>query len=471
MNAHIDKKEGSPETVARDFVLACATLFRTLAIHSPTNSALKRPTESFLRSLSSLKSEYKVNGIELVATQQGIWIEGRRVQNHFSIVEAINDVVRILSKSLIRSVRFEPQVKPEAILQLFADLSAHARQNREPNSFDKKYAEINLGFFTPETTDFKVQKSNSLSQSDHALEIYFVFKRNVEDFFRGMSNNMLIPQEKLRSSMTALVEIAQVAPHHLVSLSLIRDDRADQNGVFAVASQAIATSLLSIVLAREMYFSFSEQVSMGLVGLMYNVGLLGKESAIIMKNEKLSPSEYRRVMDAQALGVYKLLRGQSVTRPALERLLAIFEYARGKTEQSVSLSVETRVLKICSQYVALTSQRPFRDAYTLSEAVKLLVSKISIANKADLDPLLYFVFVRSLGVIPLGSLCLLNDGRQAIVYRPSGKKPGMPVVKLRVSQEGESPVVLDLADHPGLQISKTLDPRREGVNVTGYLFD
>jgi hypothetical protein len=199
--------------------------------------------------------------------------------------------------------------------------------------------------------------------------------------------------------------------------------------------------------------------------------LLGKESAIIMKNEKLSPSEYRRVMDAQALGVYKLLRGQSVSRPALERLLAIFEYARGKTEQSVSLSVETRVLKICSQYVALTSQRPFRDAYTLSEAVKLLVSKISLANKADLDPLLYFVFVRSLGVIPVGSLCLLNDGRQAIVYRPSGKKPGRPVVKLRVSQEGEPPVVIDMADHPGLQISKTLDPRREGVNVTGYLFD
>lgn len=51
MNAHIDKKEGSSEAVARDFVLACATLFRTLAIHSSTNSALKRPMESFLRSL------------------------------------------------------------------------------------------------------------------------------------------------------------------------------------------------------------------------------------------------------------------------------------------------------------------------------------------------------------------------------------------------------------------------------------
>jgi hypothetical protein len=133
------------------------------------------------------------------------------------------------------------------------------------------------------------------------------------------------------------------------------------------------------------------------------------------------------------------------------------------------------LVRLVSQYVALISDRPFRDAYTPAEAVRILGNKAvgpqARDNAGDLDPIIYYVFVRLMGVFPVGSLCLLSSGERAIIFRPSGEKVGVPMVKILPTKEGERPQLIDLSHQRSVQIVKALDPKREGVAISGFFFD
>jgi hypothetical protein len=176
-------------------------------------------------------------------------------------------------------------------------------------------------------------------------------------------------------------------------------------------------------------------------------------------------------LDAQASGVYKLIQLQGSSRPVLERLLAIFEFSRAPQQSSVSLALESRLLRLVSQYVALTSERPFREPYLPHEAIRLLGSKVSQSGGGDLDPLLYYLFVRFMGPTPVGSLVMLKNQERAVVYRPSGELAGRPMVKTVIQKDQEVSRLVDLGLEKSVDIARILDPKREGVHVAGYFFD
>jgi hypothetical protein len=84
---------------------------------------------------------------------------------------------------------------------------------------------------------------------------------------------------------------------------------------------------------------------------------------------------------------------------------------------------------------------------------------------------LYYVFVRTVGHYPIGSLVSLSNGSRAIVVKARGEKPGFPVVKLVPQKTAATSEILDLATRTDLHISEVHDPRMEGINVAGYLFE
>jgi hypothetical protein len=106
-----------------------------------------------------------------------------------------------------------------------------------------------------------------------------------------------------------------------------------------------------------------------------------------------------------------------------------------------------------------------------SEAVKILGSRAVGPQGGDLDPILYYVLVRFLGVLPIGSLCLLSTHEKGIVFRPSGEKTGVPMVKILPKDGGQIAQLVDLSHDSKIQILKTLDPKREGIAIAGYFFE
>ena len=458
------------EQIRRDLIVAFFSTLKVLSLHNSKNEALQRPLQLLARTLSKLSELYPGQPLEITYEESVVSILGQKVLSHFSISEALNYVTDALDGAMIESILFAPHTASAQLGEFFSAWTHHCSIHLRAKPLSIAVEGIEVKSADSERSYSRLKNKSMLLSPSYALENYYLLKVATEEVFKSVRNNQLISQKKLRRGIMEIVDIAGASPYQLVALSLIREENVG-DPVSSAVNQALASSMLSIVLAKELLFSVREQINIGLIGLLYNVGMVLPQADAAMKNDRLTPIEYKRLLDAQTQGVYTLLKGQGTSRPVLERLLAIFEQSRASEMKSVSLTIESRLLRLVSQYVALTNERPFRDSYTPVEAIKILGSKALTSTGADLDPILYYLFIRQLGVYPVGSLCLLSTGGKAIVYRPSGEKNGTPMLKILNENHNEPAKLVDLAHSPEIKILKILDPKREGIRVAPYFFE
>ncbi len=462
---------GPVEDLRRDFLNATYQIIAGLSIHDVKNASLQRPFQQFSKTFEILRQSSAEPGVSIEYLDGILLLNTVKVAAHFSIVEAQKKITEAMELSLLESIRILPEASQENVGEFFAKMALHINVSKKPRPINGAFTNIELRFVDPDRVKQRLKSKELLMSSQYALHRYFMLQESTLEFFQGISKNELKTHRRLKRDLIEMVEIARVAPYNLVALSLIRPETGDV-GMDIAVGQALGTSILSCLMAQEMGFSFREQVNLGLIGLFYNVGLVGgEEMSVVLKSSSLTPIEYRKVLDAQASGVYKLIQLQGSSRPVLERLLAIFEFSRAPQQSSVSLALESRLLRLVSQYVALTSERPFREPYLPHEAIRLLGSKVSQSGGGDLDPLLYYLFVRFMGPTPVGSLVMLNNQQRGIVYRPTGELPGRPMVKTVIQTDSEVSRLLDLGLEKSVEVARILDPKREGVNVVGYFFD
>lgn len=459
------------EQERRDFLNSIFSLLKALAIHDLNNEALQRPWQNFRQSFEKLSQYPQADkGIEIRLQDGLLTILGMKINNHFSIVEASKVVPESMEVALIEGINFQKDADFSHIGQFFSSWALHCSVHQKPKALNKTFPGIQVSLVDPDKANLRLKTKSLLLSPQYALRRYYFLCTYIEGFFKAISEGKVISQKKIRRELLEMVEIAKANPYQLVALSLLR---SEETGFEANITEAAATALLTIIIAKEVGFPIKDQLNLGLVGVMYNIGLLSQElSQILQSDKRLSQVEYKRVLDAQASGVYKLLKAQGASRPVMERLLSLFEATQGAQRPSVSLTLESRILRLASQYVALISQRPFRDAYTPSEAIRLLGSRAASKKEGNLDPVLYYIFVRLMGVYPVGSLVMLSNHQKAVVFRPSGEKFGAALIKLIEEEDQNSPgTLLDLSQNPELQIIKAMDPRREGISVAAYFFD
>lgn len=464
----------SNDTERREFLNASFALLKGLSIHDVNNEAIERPKQNFFQTLEKLRKEAIDNEpVEMKYVDGILSILGSKLGSHFSTVEASKLIPESMELALIESIRFKPEASPQSIGDFFSKWALHCSVNQKSRQLIGEFSGIEIEFIDPEKVNLRLKSKQMLLSPAFALNHYSMLFDHAKEFFEGIASNKVISQSKIRRELLEMLEIGRANPYQLVVLSLIRsqDFQPRRSEYDESIAEAIATALLTMSLARELQYSIRDQLNLGVVGLLYNIGLLSQELSEILKSDKrLSQVDYKRIHDAQASGVFKLIRAQGTARPALKRLLAMFEATQGSSKASVSINLDSRILRLVSQYVALTSDRPYRDAYQPSEALKLLGSRAADKREGGLDPVVYYVFVRFMGLYPVGSLVLLSDGRKGIIYRPSGEKASLPMIKL-IEDGGARSVVVDLASEERVSIAKCLDPSREGIKGLSYFFE
>jgi len=454
--------------ISRMFLNGVFQVLKKLLSHGILNQTVQLAIDQFVPLLNRLSDNSPTPGsVELVYDHGLILLNGRKMESHHSTTESSKGVTEYFELSMIESIQLHKSIEREDLEDFLKDWSKHCQQNRRPKKFECVIKGVEIKNFDPERAHLLFKTPQTLGSSQHALRQYFLLRNYLSEFYQGVIDNKLISQRKLRRQLVELADIAKVDPFNVLSLGLIHNEGNEKSSPCPL-TQASATGTLVMLLAKEFNFAKRDQINLGVIGLIYNVGLLSKEGEIALKEGELSPEEYKRVLHAQQGGLLKLMKLEGTSRPVLDRLASIFGYLHSVEDHTVADALDSLILACCSQYVALTSKRPYRDAYLPSEAIRILGNEVKKHGTKGLEAIVYYVFVRMMGVYPIGSLCELSDGQRAVIYRPHGKEQGLPVVKL-VDREKE--LILDLADEADLEIIKTLDPIEEGINVSGYFFE
>ena len=234
-------------------------------------------------------------------------------------------------------------------------------------------------------------------------------------------------------------------------IDLMQDDESTVLGLTTLRchdeythNHSVNVSLLSLALANRVGYPKVELADLGLAALFHDMGKSTIPLEVLNKPEEFTDDDWARMRSHPTEGVLILSKMRGITNLPGRMAAASFEHHMNldfsgypKLTVPWTLSLTGRILTIADCYDAMTSSRVYRrEPMSPSKVLNMMFSK---SGKA-FDAVLLKLFVNCIGIIPIGSLVMLETNELAVVLKPATDKANAerPFVKVITDPEGNS---------------------------------
>ncbi|MDR0602299.1 MAG: HD-GYP domain-containing protein [Treponema sp.] len=255
-------------------------------------------------------------------------------------------------------------------------------------------------------------------------------------------------------------------------LQAVRDERDSFIGYILggevmghdMAKSSVNAAILSALIAMELKIPNHKIVQIITGALLHDVGMFRLPKEIVDKRGGLSDAELQR-MQAHPLYAYKII-SKTLLYPDEVGMVALQHHERWDGEgyprrlSGEVIDLGARIVSVADAFEAMVSQKPYRNSMVGYQAMKNLLSD----NSRRFDPDVLKAFIQTMGIYPIGSIILLNNGALARVIEVHGDAPLRPKIRVladefgKVYKQDEGDIV-DLLTEKSLFIAKALDPR------------
>jgi putative nucleotidyltransferase with HDIG domain len=210
---------------------------------------------------------------------------------------------------------------------------------------------------------------------------------------------------------------------------------------------SVAVCALMVALARQLGQNEDESRSAGFAGLLHDVGKACMPLETLNKPAKLTGEEYALIKMHPVRGHEMLSQTQGTGELELDVCLHHHErldgkgYPEGLTDAALSLGA--RMGAVCDVYDAITSDRPYKQAWGPAETMAQMAVW---AQGGQFDYGVFQAFAKCLGIYPVGSLVRLDSGRLGVVIAQHTDALLKPVVKVFFSTLSQMHVRLETLD-------------------------
>jgi putative nucleotidyltransferase with HDIG domain len=351
----------------------------------------------------------------------GSWIESPFWRTRF-LLESDEDV-RKLAASTIRRVCIDISRG----LDVSADECALPAEEEAP-------APIGLAAAAPQ----RVPMDKEL---ERAARICLAGKEAVNSMFREVRMGKAIDVNGMASLVEDISASVTRNPGALVSLARLKT-KNDYTYMHSVAVCA-----LMVALARQMQLPNDQVRSAGLAGLLHDIGKATSPDDILNKPGKLTDTEFNVMRRHPVAGHALLLEAQGADDIALDVCLHHHEKVDGsgyphKLRDS-EISLFAKMGAVCDVYDAVTSERPYNKGWDPAETIRRMAEW-----NGHFDPVIFQLFVKSIGIYPVGSVVRLQSGRLAVVVEQNAQSLTTPRIKVFFSTKSRAqlpPEIIDLA--------------------------
>ncbi|MDR2768279.1 MAG: HD-GYP domain-containing protein [Treponema sp.] len=231
-----------------------------------------------------------------------------------------------------------------------------------------------------------------------------------------------------------------------------------------MAKSSVNAAILSALIAIELKFTHHKVMQVVTAALLHDVGMLRLPREITSKSGGLSDAELQR-MQAHPLYTYKIIT-KELLYPDDVGIAALQHHERWDGDGyprrlgGADIDMGARIISVADAFEAMVSEKPYRNSMMGYQAMKNLLSD----NSRRFDPDVLKAFIKTMGIYPIGSIILLNNGSIARVTEVQGDAPLRPKIRILIDEFGkmyrqDEGELIDLLTEKSLFIAHALDPR------------
>jgi putative nucleotidyltransferase with HDIG domain len=272
--------------------------------------------------------------------------------------------------------------------------------------------------------DARVDKREVREESNKVMARAILFMGEV---VRAIEHRRPIQFPKAYRLTQQMADIIKTDETILVGLASIKD--YDEY----TFSHSVNVSVLSMLLADRMGLHKSDTAQVGVAALFHDVGKTHVPQSILNKSEPLTAGEWKLMERHPMLGVIELSRARclgAILDPLFVSLQHhVLHHGKGYPQKPGAWEPHpfVPIITVADVFDAMTTPRVYRkDTLTPDRALLFIARK----SAEMFDPTVARIFIKAMGIYPVGTVVELDGGERAVVVRqnPSTRLMHRPVV-------------------------------------------
>ena len=417
-------------------------LFKTSRIHGRTNAALDQPVEAILMLVKTLAQDktmvLRLQNDFLFLGEMHLKMNAQQMAVFTGVIDSLN-AWRIGSLSFASTLQSK-DLREFAYQFVTLDLATHSFADLAQRLKDQDVQGIDLEesrFVTIRRGGSggagKINRQGKLLAKSGYVKAADAVGNLVQNVKEGRAPNLKQAKRAIQNIVDLMVDDESV----LLGLTTLRcHDQYTHN-------HSVNVSVLSLALGNRVGYPKAELADLGLAALFHDLGKASIPADVLNKPGEFTEDEWARMRSHPTEGVISLTRLRGITNLPGRMAAASFEHHMNydfsgypKITVPWKQSLTGRILMIADCYDAMTSSRVYRREPMAPEKVlKMMFAK----SAQSFDPVLLKLFVNCVGIVPIGSLVLLDTNELAVVLRTSQdrKNADRPCVKVLADADGK----------------------------------
>ena len=256
------------------------------------------------------------------------------------------------------------------------------------------------------------------------------------DFF--VHQNSIVPLEQVEEKIMPYIRETAMRYNMFQVFSELKDQ-----GDYRY-KQILGVAVMATALGKRLQMDEEELVLLSTAAILYDIGSVQLPSSLINKAARFDTHDYAIMKQHTVLG-HELLTKSGVDPRIAAVALEHHEREDGSGYPNAltgdQISRFSKIIALADVYMALTSDRPHRPAFTFFDAVEEIHQQI-LRNK--LDSVIGVTFLDLILVRQTGCDLILSDGRRGKILLTNVNYPTQPLIVLENDEFMDLSKVLDV---------------------------
>ena len=296
-------------------------------------------------------------------------------------------------------------------------------------------------------------------------KVYRKALKVVDQIFQDVRMGEIPSSDEAINVVKSMAQLTMTEPHAMMALSMLKDY---DNYTF---THSVNVSVIALAVGRACNLTEEQLKTLGLGGLLHDLGKLRVDVDIITKPGRLTDAEFDAIKEHPGFGADIIREMEDVTPEVMQIVIGHHlrhdrsGYPAGAISDKISPLVE--MTAIADAYDAMTTLRSYQRPFTPRKAI----ARLREISGSALHPEFVMYFVDSLGAYPVGSLVRLDNNEIGLVTKVDTHDTSLVDLKIIFNPAGtllDEPFRMQLHPNQARRIVAEVDPHTKGIDVTDF---